>query len=286
MRKRSDVIFKKVAIIGVGLIGGSIGLAIKKRKLAGEVVGIGRRNASIKEALWRRAIDIGTKDLKKGTRGADLVILATPVCLIPPIARKIAGNLKKGAILTDVGSTKAEVVKAIERYMPEGVSFVGSHPLAGSEKRGVRFAERDIFKDSVVIMTKTKRTRRSASKLLGRFWKSLGVGRVVIKSPEEHDRIVAEISHLPHLAAAALVNSVGEKSLKFASTGFKDATRIAASDPEIWRDICITNKKQILKALDGYERNLSRLKASIKQKRAEELLREFARSKKVRESLE
>lgn len=277
--------FKKVAIIGVGLIGGSLGLAIKKRKLARTVIGIGRRRSSIREAIRCGAIDIGTKDLRNGISDADLVIIATPVCAITKIVKAITADLKDGAILTDAGSTKSEIVKAIEKSLPNGISFAGSHPLAGSEKRGVNFADEDLFEGSTVIMAKTRKTKGPSIRTLNQFWKSLGAARVVVKTPEEHDRIVAEISHLPHLIATALINSVSDKSLKYAAAGFKDTTRIAAGDPEIWRDICITNKREILKSLDRYGRTLSRLKALIKKASAEKLYREFAQSKRIREKL-
>lgn len=279
------MIFRKVAIIGVGLIGGSIGEAIKRKGLVDTVVGIGRRASSIKEALRRGAIDEGTLDLRKGVRGADLVIIATPVSLIPKLAKKIAGSLKEGCIITDVGSTKAEIVRSLERIVPKGALFAGSHPLAGSEKRGVKFAREGLFKGSIVIITKTNKTKKSALDKLSGFWKSLGAGRIVIKSPEEHDRIVAEISHLPHIAAAAMVNTAGDRSLEFASSGFKDTTRIAASDPDIWRDICVTNRKQILKALERYERNIVKLKKLIKNGSSAQLRKEFERSKARREKL-
>ncbi|MFA5339311.1 MAG: prephenate dehydrogenase [Candidatus Omnitrophota bacterium] len=279
------MIFKKVTIIGVGLIGGSIGEALKQRGLAGTVVGVGHRASSINEALARGAIDKGTLDAVRGVAGADLVIIATPVCLIPGVAKKISRSLKKGCIVTDAGSTKAEIVASLERILPKGVDFVGSHPLAGSEKRGIVFAQDNLFRGSIVIMTKTKKTKRPALAKLSRFWKSLGVERVVIKSPEEHDRIVAEISHLPHIAAAAIINTASDKSLEFASSGFKDTTRIAASDPVIWRDICVTNRKEILKALERYERNIARLKKLIKSGSASRLSREFERSKARREKL-
>lgn len=277
--------FKKVAIIGVGLIGGSLGLAIKKKKLARSVIGIGRRRSSIQAALRCGAIDIGTKDLRSGVRDADLVIVATPVCTITKIVKKIVRDFKSGAILTDVGSTKSQIIEEIEIYLRDRISFVGSHPLAGSEKRGVNFANADLFRGSTVIMTKTRKTKSSSIKALSQFWRSLGVARVVVKTPEEHDRIVAEISHLPHLMATALINSVSDKSLKFAAGGFKDATRIAASDPDIWRDICVTNRRQILKSLDRFERSLLRIKALIKNASREKLYREFAKSKRIREKL-
>jgi len=279
------VIFKKVAIIGVGLIGGSIGEALKKKKLAETVIGIGRRKSSIAEAVRRKAIDKGTLDAGKGVAGADLVIIATPVGLIPGMASKIRGSLKKGCVVTDVGSTKAGIVRSLEMSMPKGVHFAGSHPLAGSERRGVIFAREDLLEGSVVIMTKTNKTDLKAMKRLGGFWKSLGAGRIVIKSPEEHDRIVAQISHLPHIAAAALVNSASDGSLEFASTGFKDATRIAASDPGIWRDICVTNRKEIVRALDNYARNLAKIKKLVKDGSGAKLRRELEKSKVRRESL-
>lgn len=279
------MIFRRVAIIGVGLIGGSVGKAIKKRGLADTVVGIGRRVSSIKEALRRGAIDEGTLDPVKGIRGADLVIIATPVGLIPEIARKISGSLSKGCIMTDVGSTKGEVVRSLERVMPKDSHFIGSHPLAGSEKRGVKFAQENLLKGSVVIMTKTKRTKKAALDKLSEFWRSLGVGRVVITSPDEHDTVVAEISHLPHIAAVAIVNTASDKSLEFASSGFKDTTRIAASDPGIWRDICVTNRRQIIKAIERYERNIVRLKNLIRNGSAAQLRKEFERSKARREKV-
>ncbi|MFH0771802.1 MAG: prephenate dehydrogenase [Candidatus Omnitrophota bacterium] len=279
------MIFKKIAIIGAGLIGGSIGLAVKERRLAKSVIGIGRRSVSIKEALRRGAIDFGTKDLPKGVSGADLVVIATPVGLIPKIAAEIFGALKKGVVVTDVGSTKSSVVKEIEDLLPREILFVGSHPLAGSEKKGALSAESDLFEGSVVVMTKTDRTNNLALRRLSGFWKSLGAARVVIKSPEEHDKIVAEISHLPHIVTTALINSANAEYLDFASTGFKDTTRIAASDPGIWKDICITNGGQIIKAINRYERYLSRLKKLIVDGKWESLKREFAKSKDIREKL-
>jgi len=279
------VIFRKVTIIGGGLIGGSIGEALKKKHLAEEVVGVGHKASSLKEALRRGAIDRGTLDAVKGVEGADLVIVATRVSLIPVFGGKISRALKKGCVVTDVGSTKSEIVGSMEKSMPRGAVFVGSHPMAGSEKRGVKSAKEDLFKGSTVIMTKSKRTNTAAVKKLEKFWKLLGVSRVAVKSPGNHDRIAAEISHLPHIAAAALINSASGESLGFASAGFKDTTRIAASDPDIWRDICMTNRKELLRALDNYGRNLSRIRKLIKEGSGAKLCRELGKSKARRESL-
>lgn len=277
--------FKKAAIIGVGLIGGSLGLAIKKRGLADVVTGVGRRGASIRKAFACGAIDEATTDLFKGIKGADLVVIATPVSSVPAIARLISENLREGTLLTDVGSTKGQIVTEIERCLPKKVFFVGSHPLAGSEKRGVEFAVEDLFNDSIVVVTKTKRTNRKALKTIVKFWKAVGASKVVVKSPGQHDRIVAQISHLPHIAATALIKAVTSQSLEFASTGFKDTTRIAAGDPDIWRDICMTNKREILKFLYSYERSIGRIKNLIREGKSYQLQREFAKSKSVRERL-
>ncbi len=279
------MIFRKVSIIGVGLIGGSIGEALKKKRLAKEIIGVGHRTSSIKEALKRGAIDKGTLKAVKGVEGADLVIIATRVGLIPGFGRMIGKTLKKGCVVTDVGSTKAGIVGLMEKSIPCGAAFVGSHPMTGSEKRGIKSAKEDLFKGSTVIMTKSKKTDTVAVKKLERFWKSLGVSRVAVRSPEKHDRIVAEISHLPHIVVAALINSASGESLGFASTGFKDTTRIAASDPDIWRDICMTNRKEILRALDNYGRNLSRIRKLIKEGSGAGLCREFGKSKARRKSL-
>lgn len=277
--------FRKAAIIGVGLIGGSLGLAIKERGLAEVVTGVGRRKSSIRRAFACGAIDEATTDPLRGTKGADLVVIATPVSSIPAIAHLISMNLTEGALLTDVGSTKGQIVTEIEKCLPKKVFFVGSHPLAGSEKRGVDFAVKDLFNDSMVVITKTKKTDKKALKTIGEFWKAVGASRVVVKSPAQHDRIVAQISHLPHIVATALIRAVTSQSLEFASTGFKDTTRIAASDPDIWKDICMANKREILKFLDSYERSLGRIKNFIRDGKSYQLQREFAKSKSVREKL-
>ncbi len=241
--------FNKIAIIGVGLIGGSIGLAIKKNKAAAQVVGIFRHRSTMKRALKFKAVDKGVMDIGEGVKGADLIILATPVHSIPVLAAETAAFAKKGAIITDAGSTKEWIVgkvqAALRRY--PSISFVGSHPMAGSEHIGVEFATRDLFEGSPCIVTKTAKTDRRSLAKVAAFWKALG-GKVKVMSPPEHDRTVSLISHLPHVVAFSLAGAVPGKEMECAAEGFKDTTRVASSDPELWADIFLTNRKAVMAA--------------------------------------
>ncbi|MDP3804261.1 MAG: prephenate dehydrogenase [Candidatus Omnitrophota bacterium] len=247
--------FKKVTIIGVGLIGGSIGLATKEKGLAREVVGVFRRPSTLSKALKRKAVDKGTISIKEGVCDADLVILATPVHKIVVIAREAIRYAKDGAIITDVGSTKAWIVNKIENMLPKNssISFVGSHPMAGSEKKSVEFARRDLLQGTPCIVTRTGRTDGRSLKRIAGFWKALGA-KVKILSPLEHDRSVSLISHLPHIVAFSLAGAVGLKTLELAAEGYKDTTRVASSDPELWSDIFLTNRREIAKACKVFEK--------------------------------
>ncbi len=277
--------FKRVAIIGVGLIGGSIGLAIKKNRLADEVIGIGRHQNSIKKALKFKAIDRGTIDVQEGVSGAEFVIIATPVGAIVPVVRSIASCLKAETIITDTGSTKKEIVRQIENLLPPDIYFVGSHPMAGSEKHGVESAKPELFRDSVCLITKTPHTKRGVLQIVSQFWNSIGCSRVRFLSPSDHDIIIARVSHLPHIVATALVNSVDKKDLSFASGGFKDTTRIASSDPRMWVDICMSNSKCILKSLNKFNKGIETLRKAISVKDTKLLMAEFGRAKRMREKL-
>ncbi|MBU1871594.1 MAG: prephenate dehydrogenase/arogenate dehydrogenase family protein, partial [Candidatus Omnitrophica bacterium] len=218
-------LFNKVAIVGVGLIGGSIGLAIKKRKLAGEVLGISRRSKTIKAGLKRGAIDRGFFDLSIASE-ADLVVLAAPVNSIINTGRKLSAVIKPGALVVDTGSSKKEIVAALAKILP---GFVGAHPLAGSEKQGVINAHADLFKGSLCILTPTDKTRKHALTKIRRFWVQLGAS-VICLSPSRHDKLVSCISHLPHLVAFSLIHSIPRRNLFLAASGFRDTTRIALSD--------------------------------------------------------
>ena len=245
--------FKKVCIIGVGLIGGSIGLAIKNRGLAKEVIGVFRHKATLKKALKYKAIDKGVMSIKDGVKGADLIIVATPVSSIVRAAREAMENAKSGAVITDVGSTKSLIVGQLEKH-PKGsfINFVGSHPMAGSEHNSVAFARSTLLEGSPCIVTKTSKTNSFALKKVMNFWKGLG-GNVKVLTPCEHDRSVALISHLPHIVAFSLAGAIPEKDLAYAAEGFKDTTRVASSDPYLWADIFLTNKKEAIKACKLFE---------------------------------
>lgn len=256
--------FKRVTIIGVGLIGGSIGLAIKRHKCARQVIGVFRHKATLKKALKARAIDKGVMDIRSGVKDADLVIIATPVHFIPAVVKEVARSAKPGAIVTDAGSTKEWIVGTVDAMLRsrKDISFVGSHPMAGSEHAGVEFAKSDLFEGSACIVTKTSKTDRGAIKRIVDFWESIG-GRVTVMSPAEHDRTVSLISHLPHVVAFSLAGAVPLDQTRYAAEGFKDTTRVASSDPDLWADIFLTNPKAILSAGRMFNKTYSDLLKAI-----------------------
>jgi len=272
--------FKKVTIIGVGLIGGSIGMALKREELAKLVCGVGRRRSSINKALRAGAIDTGTLRLETGIKGADLIIIATPVSTIKQYLLKIARTHETPCIITDAGSTKKDIVSLAQNALPAGLKFVGAHPLAGSEKRGPEHSCAGLFKNSITILTKTSKTDASSLKKVRRMWEAVGA-KCRIMAPAEHDKIVAAISHLPHIVACTLVNSAEGASLGFAAGGFKDTTRIASSDPAMWRDIILTNRKSILSALKKFERSLRKMTAPD----SDRLLAELKKAKRKRDEI-
>ena len=241
--------FNKVAVIGVGLIGGSIGLAVKKRRAGIEITGVFRRRTTLNKALKAKAVDKAVMSVREGVMGADLIIVAAPVRSIPALIKEAAMYAKKGAVITDAGSTKSWIVNNVEKILKgsRGVYFVGSHPMAGSERAGVEYARADLFAGTPCIVTKDAKTNKAALKKIINFWASLGA-KVKIMSPEAHDKSVSLISHLPHIVAFGLAGAVPEKELQYAAEGFKDTTRVASSDPELWADIFLTNKEEILRA--------------------------------------
>jgi len=279
--------FNKIAIIGIGLIGGSIGLTAKKKQLAKKVVGICRRPESVIAAKEAGAVDEVTEDYDKGLEDVDLAIIATPVGKIVDIAKEIKKHAKKEIIVTDVGSTKELIVKEVEKITRDSnIKFVGAHPMAGSEKSGVKFASDNLFSNSICILTPTNKTNKNAFETVEKFWISLGA-KCEILSPDEHDKYISLISHLPHIAAIALIIEADEKgeSLKYASTGFKDTTRIASSNPNLWQDIFITNKDALLRALKDYKCALEGIERSIENEKTENLIALLKRAKDVRDSL-
>ena len=280
----------RLAVIGVGLIGGSLALALKEANAVGEVVGIGRGRANLEKALELGIIDRISQDPADGVRDADVVFLATPVLTLGPIAAEIAAHLKPGAIVTDGGSVKAAVIAAIAPVLPSSVHFVPGHPIAGTEKSGAEAAFATLYHKRRCILTPTEHTEANALTLVRRMWQVAG-SEVVEMAVDKHDRVLGAISHLPHMVAYALVNAVDnydrydENILRYSAGGFRDFTRIASSDPTMWRDIALTNRAALLEMMEQFERYFLELKADIAQGEGEKLYEFFHRSKMSRDAI-
>lgn len=272
-------LFNKIVIVGVGLIGGSLALAIKRKQLAKEVIGVSRHKKTLFLARKNRAIDKGSQDLNL-VRDADLVILATPVRTILKLADKVSGLVKKDCIVIDVGSTKQEIVSKLDKLFPH---YVGTHPLAGSERRGISNADPNIFKGSLCILTPTKNTDLAAQRKIEKLWRQLGA-RVVFLSSQNHDKIISFVSHLPHIIAFSLIGIIPKQYLRFGSSGLKDTTRIAASEAELWLDIFLSNNT-LLAAIELFQDELSQIKSAIKRKDKKLLLKILKGAKRKRELL-
>lgn len=248
--------------MGVGLLGGSVALAAKAADESVRVIGVGRRQSSLDRALAVGAIDQATTDTATGVRGSDLVILATPLSSYGQHLLDMLPVLKRGALVTDVGSTKAGVVAQAEKILGPGGPFVGSHPMAGSERKGVEFARADLFVNRVCLLTPTARTPQAVLAAVEAFWEKLGALTLQM-SPFQHDKAVARVSHLPHLLASLTVQIQKAGSLDLAGAGFLDTTRVASGDPAMWREIVLSNRQAILSAIDDAQRQLQRLRGMI-----------------------
>ncbi len=284
MLRNNNAVFRKVTIVGVGFMGGSLGLALKKHGLASEIVGVSHRQVTLDQALQLKAIDEGLTDLPKAVANADLVVLAAPVQAILQQFALINPHLKRGCLVTDMGSVKSEIVERAESVLAQPGMFVGSHPLAGSEKKGVEFAYADLFANARCIMTPTAKTTPVAKEKIKFMWTKLGC-QVEVLAPEDHDKILAHVSHLPHLLAYALVGSIAKEYLAHAPQGLKDSTRIAASSPQVWNDIFLTNPKNVINALDALVKDLALLRKAIIQRDQKVLLPYLERAKEKRDSI-
>ncbi len=276
--------FNTVAVVGVGLIGGSIGLALRQRGLADAVIGIGRRQASLRTARRVSAVTHTTIDLAKGVVDAELVIVCTPVGRIVEDVRVAAESCPEETLITDTGSTKLKIVDALDNQSPRGCRYLGGHPLAGSEKAGAANARADLFEGRVTVLTPTKNTRAEDFDTLERFWSQLG-SVVVQMSAADHDRALAVTSHLPHLVASALAAIVPECYFRLAGTGILDTTRIASGDPDSWKQIFTQNRANVIAALEDYEKQLAALHGAIRQGDEDALERLLAVAKKNRDAL-
>lgn len=273
-----------VAIVGVGLIGGSIGMALRQRGLAERVIGIGRRQPSLRTARRVGAVTNTTVEMPKGVAEAELIVVCTPVGRIAEDIERAAQFCPEGTLITDAGSTKRTIVEAVDGRLPRGCRFLGSHPLAGGEKAGAIHARADLFEGRVAVLTPTKNTRAEDFDTLEGFWSSLG-SVVVQMTPEDHDRALAVTSHLPHVAAAAMVAILPERYFRLTGTGVLDTTRIAAGDPELWKQILLLNRDNVLAAFGQYENQLAALRTAIQQGDQETLQRLLAQAKKNRDAM-
>ncbi|UCD30291.1 MAG: prephenate dehydrogenase/arogenate dehydrogenase family protein [Planctomycetota bacterium] len=272
-----------ISVIGVGLLGGSIGLALRAAGFNGTRIGIGRRESSLNKALAYEAVDEITLDVAAGVSRAQLIIICTPIGRFEPILQKMAAALNAGTYITDVASTKVEVVKLCGRILPASVKFVGSHPMAGSEKTGVEFARADLFEHSLCIVTPTTKTPQATTRWMRKFWETIG-SYTLTMTPEKHDTLLARVSHLPHAIATALVNmSKKDSAIDLAGPGFADTTRIASGDPQLWMDIFGTNRKAMIKALDQLIAELTRFRGQLDRDDSKAIHDWLAKSKQIRD---
>lgn len=282
------MLFERVAILGVGLIGGSFALALKQAKACAHVAGAGRRAANLKLALERGVIDSIAADAIAAAHGADLVLLAAPVAQFPRLFRDIASVLGPKAIVTDAGSTKRDVVSAARAALGRKIAqFVPAHPIAGAEKSGAGAADADLFRDKRVIVTPLPENSDSAVKKVHDAWSACGA-RITRMDPEEHDAILGAVSHLPHVLAYALVHELasrenGAQLFAYAAGGFRDFTRIASSHPEMWRDICVANRDRLLIELRRYVEELGAIQKLLEAGDAAGLEKVFAEAREARD---
>jgi prephenate dehydrogenase len=281
--------FQKITIVGVGLLGGSIGLAVRRGRLAREVAGFVRRAASLKDCERAGAVDYAVTDLLAAVSSADLIILCTPLAQMRSLAEQIMPALKRGAIVTDVGSVKAGVVRELESIIARaGAYFVGSHPMAGGEKMGVLAARAGLFDHALCIVTPTKKSNATAVRKLEKFWKSLGA-RVLKMDAAQHDLLVSRSSHLPHVVAATLANLVLNPALPktqtaLCATGFRDTTRVASGSPEMWRDIARANQKNVSKSVDAFVAELKKFQGALKRGDVRAVEKFYATAKQRRDN--
>jgi cyclohexadieny/prephenate dehydrogenase len=284
----SGKMFERIALIGIGLIGSSISHASRRAGLAGSIVGSARTPATVETAMRLGIIEQGFVSAAEAVEGADLVILCTPVGLCGPIAKEISRSLKPGAILTDVGSVKASIVRDVSPHVPKGVHFVAGHPIAGTEQSGPEAGFAELFDGRWCILTPEADTDGKAVEKLRAFWEALG-SKVEVMSPEHHDLVLAITSHVPHLIAYNIVNTAAHlekvtdsEVIKFSAGGFRDFTRIAASDPTMWRDVFLNNKDAVLDMLGRFSEDLSTLQRAIRFGDGDTLHKMFTDARAIR----
>ena len=273
-------LFRKMTVVGVGLLGASLAKACKERGLVEEIVGHGRNRENLEKAKSLKIIDHYCADLSEAVNDADLIVLCTPVSTIVPLIKNMISEIRPGTLITDVGSVKDPVVSEADKLIPDG-NFVGSHPIAGGENSGLEASTADLYQDAKCIVTPTEATNKTALEKINALWQAVGMN-VIRLSAEEHDFIFGAVSHLPHIVAYALMNTLGALRTKddrevtaFSGAGLKDITRIASSDPVMWRDICLSNRKNSLDLIDLFQIKLDEIRSIIEKGDGQTLKNEF-----------
>jgi len=283
--------FKKICIIGCGLIGSSLARAIKKNNLAEKIVSSNRSDATNKKVIELKIVDDSSSDPKKMVDGSDLVVIATPLSSYEDVISKIKNSLKNGVILTDVGSVKENIINLVEKNIPKNISWIPSHPIAGTEESGPEAGFSELFQNRWCILTPSKKAKDKDIQLLATFWKKIG-SKVDIMEAKQHDYILSITSHIPHLVAYNIVNTsinIQEEKqsaiIKYSAGGLRDFTRIAASNPIMWRDIFIQNKTNTSKEIEKFIANLEDLKNAIENEDGKKLEEIFIKTKKIRKEI-
>ena len=284
-------LFEKMTIIGVGLLGASLAKACRRYNLVEEISGFGRNRENLDKAKSLGVIDHCAKNLAEAVKDVDLVVLCTPVSKIIPLIETLLPHLKQGAVITDVGSVKGPLVNQADDLMPEGIFFVGSHPIAGGEKSGLEASREDLYLNAKCILTPTSKTDTHAFGKVDALWKAVGMETLTLDA-DEHDFVFGAVSHLPHIVAYALMNTLGALRTKqdrevtaYSGAGLKDITRIASGDPVMWRYICLTNQTHSLDLIDRYQKTLNDLRSVIEKNDGKALEEAFAAANKYRMKL-
>ncbi|HIE80606.1 MAG TPA: prephenate dehydrogenase/arogenate dehydrogenase family protein [Nitrospinaceae bacterium] len=277
-----------MTIIGVGLLGASLAKACKERGLVEEVAGYGRNRENLEKARALKIIDHCPADLAEAVKDADLIVLCTPVTTIIPLIQNMIARIRPGALITDVGSVKEPIVKEAEKLVPKGVFFVGSHPIAGGENSGLEASTANLYQGAKCIVTPTDKTNNSALEKISALWQAVGM-QIINLSAEEHDFVFGAVSHLPHIVVYALMNTLGSLRTQdnrevtaFSGAGLKDITRIASSDPVMWRDICLSNRNHSLDLIDRFQNKLDEIRSTIEKGDGQALKEEFIAANKYR----
>lgn len=276
-----------ITIIGPGLLGASLAKAVKERGLFGNIRTWSRRRETREKCVGQDWCDTVLETAEEAVAGAEFVVLCPPVQVIPGLLKQLGSHFEKGAVVTDVGSTKANICEAAQKVLPEGVEFLGSHPMAGSEKTGLEHARADLFEGMACILTPTATNSAETITKVDEFWKAIGM-RTGQTSPEEHDRIVAAVSHLPHVLASVLSENLQQKPVEwknYAGKGLRDTTRIAAGDPVLWRQIIADNVGPIEEMLNGFQESLNLFQEALQQRDFKKIEQILADGKLHRDAL-